>query len=351
VSTRPYNLVAELTYRCPLRCVYCSNPVNHTEIGDGLDAAAWTRVFREAAALGIVHVGLTGGEPTARADLDAIVRGAEEAGLYTHLVTAGTTPDRFAELVGAGLRSVQLSIQDSRREPNDRIAGTDCFDRKLAFARTVREHGLPLALNFVLHRHNLDRLGEMLSLARELGAHRIELAHVQYYGWAERNKAALLPSSEQVEAARALVRGARAESGAPEIVHVAPDHLSDRPKPCMGGWARSILVVDPSGLALPCHAARALPGLDFYRVTDHPLAACWNDAPGMNAFRGESWMKEPCRGCPERAKDFGGCRCQAFLLTGDAANTDPVCALSPRHDVVVEARKTTSVRLVHRGGD
>ena len=251
MTARPYNLVAELTYRCPLRCAYCSNPVGYRNIRDALDADAWSRVFREAAALGIVHVGLTGGEPSTRSDLAEIISGASDAGLYTHLITAGSDAESLAEWVKAGLRSVQLSIQDSRREANDRIAGVECFDRKLSFAHAVREQQLPLCLNFVLHRHNLDRLEEILALSRELGAHRIELAETQYYGWALKNRAALLPSLEQVESARRRIGQARQEPDAPEIVHVNPDYLSDRPKPCMGGWARSILVVDPSGLVGP----------------------------------------------------------------------------------------------------
>lgn len=349
VTERPFNLVAELTYRCPLRCVYCSNPVGYRAVRDALDASAWWRVFREAAALGIVHVGLTGGEPSARADLTEIISGASEAGLYTHLVTAGSDAESLAEWVKAGLRSVQLSIQDSRREDNDRIAGVECFERKLCFAHAVREHQLPLSLNFVLHRHNLDHLEEILALGRELGAHRIELAETQYYGWALKNRAALLPDPEQVESARRRIRRARQQPDAPEIVHVTPDYLSDRPKPCMGGWARRILVVDPSGLVLPCHAARELPDLDFYSVTDHCLADCWNKAPGMNAYRGEDWMRDPCKTCPERSRDFGGCRCQAFLLTGDAKNTDPVCSLSPKHDIILRARQEASNSFIYRG--
>ena len=337
---RLWNLVAELTYRCPLRCAYCSNPTDHARIKEQLDAADWARVFREAADLGAVHVGLTGGEPTARTDLPEIVAAANEAGLYTHLVTAGmpATPADLDTLVAQGLRSVQLSVQDSRPEPARRVAGVDVFERKLAFARAVRRLDLPLALNVVLHRENLGRVREHVALARELGAHRLELAHTQYYGWALRNRAALLPSAEQVAEASAAVREQRAVPGTPEIVSVLPDHHADRPKPCMGGWGQRIAVVNPAGAVLPCHAAAALPGLEFYSVQEHPLAVCWERAPGMNAFRGEGWMREPCRGCPDRGRDFGGCRCQAWLLTGDAANTDPACSLSPHHERIVEIR-------------
>lgn len=354
-APRPWNLVAELTYRCPLRCVYCSNPVHFREVRDALDAATWVRVFEEAAALGVVHVGLTGGEPTLRSDLPEIVRGAAAAALYTHLVTAGLPIDRaqLAVLVAEGLRSVQLSFQDSRPDESEKIAGTDVFQRKLAFAAAVRDAGLPLSLNVVLHRRNLARVPEMVELARELGAHRLELANTQYYGWALANRHALLPSRAQIDEAASAVARARHQPGGPEIVFVLPDYLADRPKPCMGGWGRRIVVVNPEGLVLPCHAAARLEGLEFYSVAGHPLSECWAAAPGMNAYRGEGWMKEPCRSCPERQRDFGGCRCQAAMLTGDAAATDPACELAPQHDLVTRARDEGARErpaLRYRGG-
>ena len=337
---RPWNLVAELTYRCPLRCPYCSNPLRFAEIRDGLDADAWGRVFREAAALGVVHAGLTGGEPSARRDLEAIVRHASASGLYPHLVTAGTPldADGLARLREAGLRSVQLSLQDALAAPSDAIAGAPCFEHKLALARAVRRLGMALTINVVLHRRNLDRIAALIALARALGADRLELAHAQYEGWALRNRAALLPTRAQLEAAASVVAAERRPGTRPEILHVLPDYFAGRPKPCMGGWGRRVVVVAPDGLVLPCHAARDLPGLAFWRVPERALRACWEDAPGMNAFRGERWLREPCRTCPERSRDFGGCRCQAFRLTGDAAATDPACALAPRHDLVVAAR-------------
>ncbi len=351
-APRAWNLVAELTYRCPLRCAYCSNPTHHADVRDALSAADWARVFREAADMGVVHVGLTGGEPSARQDLDAIVASASDAGLYTHLVTAGLpiTPEGLRELVAAGLRSVQLSIQDSRAEASDHMAGVTAFDRKLAFAAAVREQELPLALNVVLHRDNLSRVAEHVALARELGAHRLELANAQYYGWALRNRAALLPTREQVEDAARAVADARREPGAPEIVFVLPDHFASRPKPCMGGWGRHIVVVNPAGLVLPCHAAAELPDLEFWSVAEHDLARCWAEAPGMNAYRGEDWMQEPCRSCPERERDFGGCRCQAHLFTGDATRTDPACELAPDREMLVRVRDAArETALVHRG--
>ena len=353
-APRLYNLVAELTYRCPLRCVYCSNPLGHATVRDDLDASLWGRVFHEAAELGAVHVGLTGGEPTARPDLVQIVASASDAGLYTHLVTAGMpiTPEGLKALVEAGLRSVQLSVQDSQPVASDRIAGVAAFERKMLFAAAVRQLGLPLALNVVLHRENLARIDEHVALARQLGAHRLELANTQYYGWALANRAALLPTRALLENAAARVDAARREPDAPEIVFVLPDHHTDRPKPCMGGWGRRIAVVNPEGRVLPCHAAAELPGLEFYSVRERALSECWNDAPGMNAFRGETWMREPCAGCPEHTRDFGGCRCQAWLLTGDAASTDPACALAPERRRMLQIRdeaEPPAPDLVYRG--
>jgi len=337
---RPYNLVAELTYRCPLRCAYCSNPLDWSRVREGLDAPAWARVLREAAELGVVHVGLTGGEPTVRPDLESIVGAAAEAGLYPHLVTAGVPLDRkgLVALRRAGLRSVQLSFQDVDGPAARAVAGSDAREAKRAVAAWARELGLPLTLNVVLHRGNLERVDAFVALARELGAHRLELANVQLHGWALANRGALLPTRRQLEIAAARVRAARAAARRPEIIFVLPDWYADRPKPCMGGWGRRTLVVAPDGAVLPCHGARDLP-LEFWSAAERPLAECWGEAPGMNAYRGEAWMPEPCRSCPERQRDFGGCRCQAFALAGDAAATDPACALAPHHGWVREARR------------
>jgi pyrroloquinoline quinone biosynthesis protein E len=350
---RPFNLVAELTYRCPLRCPYCSNPLDHASLRDGLDADAWARVLREAAELGVIHVGLTGGEPSARSDLEAIVRAAADAGLYTHLVTSGRplTPERLAGLREAGLRSVQLSFQDAERDASDRIAGTESFDAKLELARAVRDLDLPLVLNVVLHRENLARTAEVIALARELDAERLELANVQLHGWARHNRKALLPTREALESAARTVRAARRQAERPEIVFVLPDHWSERPKPCMGGWGRKTIVVAPDGLVMPCHEARALPDIELWSAAEHPLRACWEDAPGMNAYRGQDWMREPCRSCPERERDFGGCRCQAFYLAGDPSISDPACALSPAREALIAARADAEANAhwVHRG--
>lgn len=348
------NLIAELTYRCPLRCPHCYNPLNFREIRDGLDAETWARVFREAAELGAVHVGLTGGEPSARRDLERIVGAAVEFGLYTHLVTAGVPLDetRLEGLHRQGLRSVQLSVQDARPEASDRIAGTESFARKLRIARKVRALDLPLTLNAVLHRENLGRIGEIIALARELDADRLELANVQYDGWALANRAALLPTRAQLERASEIVQRERKRAERPELIYVLPDYYADRPKPCMGGWGKRLVVVAPDGLVLPCHAARGLPELEFWNVREQSLRACWEAAPGMNAFRGEEWMPEPCRSCSERAVDFGGCRCQAYRLTGDAAATDPACALAPEHGRIeaLRDRVDAGAPLRYRGG-
>lgn len=353
-ALRPYNLIAELTYRCPLRCPYCSNPTDHSAIRDGLDAPTWVRVFREASEMGVLHVGLTGGEPSARQDLEEIVRGAAEASLFTHLVTAGTPLDeaRLGALAQAGLRSVQLSIQDAIPDASDRIAGTVCFEAKLALARAVRRLELPLVLNVVLHRHNLGRVRELIELARELDAERIELANTQYHGWALANREALMPSQDAIDAATAIVREEHARKDSRlEIQYVLPDYFRDRPKPCMGGWGTKNLVVTPAGSVLPCQAAASIPGLEFFNVREHSLAACFTESPGMNAFRGEDWMREPCRSCEHRHEDFGGCRCQAFALTGNAAETDPACVLAPQHELVTKARgeATSTESFRYRG--
>jgi pyrroloquinoline quinone biosynthesis protein E len=334
----PLGLLAELTHRCPLGCPYCSNPLalehRHTELG----ASAWARVFREAAALGVLQVHLSGGEPAARSDLVEIIAAAHHAGLYCNLITSaiGITPTRLAAIAAAGLDHVQISIQDSMASSADHIAGYDgAFARKLALAREVVRLNLPLTVNAVVHRANIERIGNMVDLAIELGAGRVEIAHVQYYGWALANRSALMPTRVQVERAAALVHELRTRHhGRIVIDSVVPDYYARYPKPCTGGWARRSLNVTPSGKVLPCHAAESIPGLEFWNVRDRSLADIWTNSPAFNAFRGTSWMKEPCVSCPRREQDFGGCRCQAFALTGDAAATDPVCHLSPRHAVV-----------------
>jgi pyrroloquinoline quinone biosynthesis protein E len=334
----PLGLLAELTHRCPLRCPYCSNPVELHRASRELDAATWGRIFAEASELGVLQVHLSGGEPTARRDLPEIIRHAVSAGLYTNLITSGVLTDarRFAELAAAGLDHVQLSVQDAEADSADRIGGyAGGHARKLAFAELVRAEGLPLTLNAVVHRQNLDRLPDLIELALKLGAGRLEVAHVQYYGWALRNRAALLPTRAQLDAATDTVNRARDElRGRLVIDYVVPDYYAKLPKACMGGWGRQFLAVSPAGLALPCHAAESLPGFTFPNLREMSLRDAWENSEAFNRFRGTDWMPEPCRGCARKEQDWGGCRCQAFALTGDAANTDPACALSPHHAVL-----------------
>ena len=349
-SPRPYTLVAELTYRCPLRCVYCSNPLDYGRHDRELDTGTWLRVLREAEDLGVVQCNLTGGEPLVRDDLEALIEEARRLDLYTNLITSGIPlrRERLARFRELGLDNVQISIQDTVAAASDRIAGLRSFDQKLVVAGWVKELGFPLTLNTVLHRENLDRVDEVVALAERLGADRLELANTQYLGWALPNRAALLPTRAQLEHARAVAADARQRRrGRMEVLFVTPDYYTELPKACMDGWARRFIVVSPDGLALPCHAAHTLPGLAFDSVTDRRLGDIWRESSGFQAFRGESWMLEPCRSCDRRGIDFGGCRCQSFHLTGNAAAADPVCHLSSDHGLILEAR--TAAERVHPG--
>lgn len=336
----PAGILAELTHRCPLGCPYCSNPLKLESREDELDTEEWQRVFSQAAAIGVLQVHLSGGEPAARRDLTQIVAHCASESLYTNLITSGIglTHERVGELARVGLDHVQLSIQDSEARSADAIAGYEgAFARKRAVADWVVQAGLPLTVNAVIHRANVSRAGKMVELAVKLGARRVEVAHTQYYGWAMLNRAALLPSLVETEAAIAEVEALKKSlAGVIVIDHVIPDYHARTPKPCMGGWAKSIINVTPSGKALPCHAAETIPNLVFWNVRDHLLEDIWINSPAFNAFRGFDWMREPCRSCPRKTVDFGGCRCQAFTLTGDARETDPVCHLSPHHDKVAQ---------------
>jgi pyrroloquinoline quinone biosynthesis protein E len=338
--TAPLGLLAELTHRCPLGCPYCSNPLALDPRSDELDTASWARVFREAAGLGVLQVHLSGGEPAARRDLEDIVKAARDAGLYSNLITSavGVTTERLRALSDAGLDHVQISIQDSEEKSADTIAGyKGAFARKNALAVEVVKLGLPLTVNVVVHRANIGRVEAMVDLALGLGAGRVEIAHVQYYGWALKNRAALMPSREQVEQAVADVERLRAtHHGRIVIDAVVPDYYARFPKPCVGGWGRRSLNVTPAGKVLPCHAAEVIPGLEFWNVREHSLGDIWRASPAFNAFRGDDWMQEPCRSCALKEKDFGGCRCQAFLIAGDARAADPVCHLSPHHALVAD---------------
>jgi PqqA peptide cyclase len=338
----PLALLAEVTHRCPLRCPYCSNPVELERASAELDTATWQRVLSEAQELGCLQVHFSGGEPLARRDLEALVAHAGKVGLYSNLITSGVLLDRarLDALVEVGLEHVQLSFQDALPQSADRIAGlADAHRRKLVAADLVKRAGLPLTMNAVMHRQNLERLGEMIDLAVAIGAQRLEVAHVQYYGWALANRAALLPTWEQLEAATATVEGARKRlAGILVIDYVVPDYYARRPKACMGGWGRRFLNVSPAGKVLPCHAAESLPNFAFPSVRDASLREIWYRSEAFNRYRGTDWMPEPCQSCERREIDWGGCRCQAFALTGDAGRTDPACALSPDRDLLTAAR-------------
>jgi PqqA peptide cyclase len=334
----PVGLLAELTYRCPLSCPYCSNPLNLGEYHDELTTLQWQRVLAEAQELGVLQLHLSGGEPLLRRDLVELVTSARELGLYTNLITSalGLSQRRAEQLKTAGLDHIQISIQADEPTLSDQIAGTPSFQSKIKAARLVKELGWPLTVNVVLHRRNIDRVAAVLDLTEELAADCVELANTQYYGWAWRNLDALLPSRAQLERAEAVVRAARERlKGQMEIRYVLPDYYSRYPKPCMGGWGKRQLTVTPNGDVLPCPAAHALP-LPRASVHEDSLARIWAHSPLFQRFRGTDWMPEPCRSCERREIDFGGCRCQAFQLTGDAARTDPVCHLSPDHGIVTE---------------
>ena len=336
----PLWLLLELTYRCPLHCVFCYNPTDFARVGQELETAHWIRVLREARALGAVQLGLSGGEPLARDDLEIIVAEARKLGFYINLITSGIglTAERIRALKAAGLDHIQLSFQDSTREMNDFLSSTRTFERKSQVAALIKQYDYPMVLNVVLHRLNIDHVGDILAMAERMGAEYVELANTQYYGWAWLNRSHLMPSRAQLQRAEQVSRQFRDRVGdRMRIFFVVPDYFETRPKACMNGLGSVFLTVAPDGLALPCHAARMLPGLDLPNVRDSSVESIWYDSQAFNRFRGQSWMKEPCRSCPERVRDFGGCRCQAFLLTGDADNADPVCDLSPHHQIVREA--------------
>lgn len=338
-SYRPFGLLAELTYRCPLHCLYCSNPLQLRQETAELTTSEWQRVIVEASQLGVLHILFSGGEPLVRKDLPILVSTAHEAGMYTNLITSarGLTRPRLQQLKEAGLDSIQISFQADEARLADVIAGTIAHERKRQAARLVREYGIPLTVNVVLHRANLARLPQMITLAEELDAQRLELANTQFLGWALQNRDALLPTRQQVDEAAAIARAAQKRlRGRMEVVYVQPDYYLDRPKPCMYGWGHRYLTVNPYGIVLPCQTASAIPSLHFDSIREHSLHWLWHESEAFQRFRGSEWMPEPCQSCPRKEIDFGGCRCQAFLLTGDATNTDPVCSLSPHHQTLVE---------------
>jgi PqqA peptide cyclase len=348
----PLWLLLELTYRCPLHCAFCYNPTEFAATGAELATDEWLRVLREARALGAVQLGLSGGEPLLREDLETIVAEAHGLGFYINLITSGIgmSEERIAALKRAGLDHIQLSFQDSSRELNDFLGSTRTFELKARVAALIRKHDYPMVLNVVLHRLNIDHVEEILAMAERMGAQYVELANTQYYGWAWLNRAQLLPSRAQLERAEQVTRRVRERlGGAMQIYFVVPDYFETRPKACMNGLGSVFLAVTPDGTALPCHAARMLPDLTFPNVRSQDVRSIWYESAAFNHFRGDAWMKEPCRSCPEKQRDFGGCRCQAYLLTGDAANADPVCELSPHH-ALVTAAVAQAERAVAAGG-
>jgi len=352
IAPRPYALLAEITYRCPLHCPYCSNPTQARNAQE-LTTNEWTRVIREAAALGILQIGFSGGEPLVRRDLPDLVRAAREVNLYTNLITSGIgfDDDRLRALCDAGLDSVQLSFQSDDTDLADEIAGARAHQHKLDAAAKIRAARIPLSLNFVIHRRNIDRLPQMIELAESLQAERVELANVQFYGWAFLNRAALLPTRQQVVRAREIAIAAKARlTGKIDIFYVLPDYYETRPKPCLNGWGQRYLTVNPIGEVLPCPtASSAIPDLRFENVRTRELDWIWRESESFNRFRGTEWMPEPCQSCPQREIDFGGCRCQAALLTGNAANTDPICEFSPNRPGVDAVLRDLNSSSGHKG--
>jgi pyrroloquinoline quinone biosynthesis protein E len=344
MTPNPLALIAEVTHRCPLHCVYCSNPMQLAGTKAELSTEEWASVFQQSGKLGMLHAHFTGGEPLARPDLTELIAAARAAGLYTNLITSGIGLNEagLQELVSAGLDHIQVSFQDSREEAANWIAGAKAHAHKIELSQAIRrqigQKKIAFTVNLVVHRQNLDHLQEMIAFIEQLGPERVEIAHAQYYGWALANRAALLPTHAQLENAVAIVAEAEKRlAGRMRIDSVVPDYYAKYPKACMGGWGRKLMLINPAGKVLPCHAAEVLPGLSFENVREKPLAWIWQESPSFRRFRGEDWMPEPCRSCDRRTEDFGGCRCQAFLLAGDATVTDPACSLALSHSIVESA--------------
>jgi PqqA peptide cyclase len=338
--SNPLALIAEITHRCPLHCVYCSNPTQLASTDSELTTAEWKSVFEQCGKLGMLHGHFTGGEPLARADLAELISAARDAGLYTNLITSGIglNDRRLEALVNGGLDHIQISFQDSREDTANWIAGAKAHAHKIELSREIRRNKIAFTVNLVVHRQNLDHLEEMIAFIEQLNPDRVEIAHAQYYGWALTNRAALMPTPAQVEKAVAVVAEAEKRlAGKIRIDSVVPDYYAKFPKACMGGWGRKLMLINPAGKVLPCHAAEVLPGMSFENVREKSLQWIWQESSSFCRFRGEDWMPEPCRSCDRRAEDFGGCRCQAFLLTADANATDPACSLAPAHHIVESA--------------
>lgn len=346
--TNPFSLIAEITHRCPLHCIYCSNPIELQRKEEELATEDWVRVFAQAAKLGVLHLHLTGGEPLARQDLTELIAAGRDAGLYVNMITSGIGLDekRLAALVDAGLEHLQLSFQDLDEMTANHIAGTRAHALKLALIPVIKKFSIAFTINLVIHRMNLDHLEAFIGLAEQFSPDRLEIAHVQYYGWALRNRSLLMPTHDQVERSISIVEAARERlRGNIHIESVFPDYFASYPKACVGGWGRQMMLVDPTGKVMPCHAAAVIPGLSFDSVRDYDLAWIWKSSPAINRFRGDTWMSSTCRQCPRKERDFGGCRCQAFLLTGDAEAIDPVCVYSPHHAMLETLRQTNGELL------
>ena len=350
--SNPLALIAEVTHRCPLHCVYCSNPMQLAETKSELSAEEWTSVFQQSGRLGMLHAHFTGGEPLARTDLTELIAAARAAGLYTNLITSGIglNEQRLKALVDAGLDHIQISFQDSREEAANWIAGAKAHAHKIELSRAIRNYKIAFTVNLVVHRQNLDHLEELIAFIEQLHPERVEIAHTQYYGWALANRAALMPTRVQLDKAVAIIAEAETRlAGKIRIDSVIPDYYAKYPKACMGGWGRRLMLVNPAGKVLPCHAAEVLPRFSFENVRDKTLDWIWQESDSFRRFRGEEWMQEPCRTCDRRTEDFGGCRCQAFLLAGDATATDPACSLAPTHDLVETAvRQANESSALHQ---
>jgi pyrroloquinoline quinone biosynthesis protein E len=345
----PLALIAEITHRCPLHCVYCSNPLELAAANSELTTQEWIDVFQQAGKLGMLHAHFTGGEPLARPDLTELIASARASGLYTNLITSGLglAEPRLQALVEAGLDHIQLSFQDSREDSANWIAGAKAHAYKIELSRIIRRHKIAFTVNLVIHRQNIDHLEDMIAFIEQLAPERMEIAHTQYYGWALQNRTALLPTHAQLERAVETVAAAETRlAGRVRIDSVVPDYYARYPKACMGGWGRRLMLINPAGKVLPCHAAEVIPGLEFENVREQTLEHIWRESSSFQRFRGEEWMPEPCRSCDRRTEDFGGCRCQALLLTGDATATDPACSLAPTHHIVeaalLKANSTTT---------
>ncbi len=336
----PQWLNAELTYKCPLHCVFCYNPIDYAQVEKELTTEEWLRTLREARKMGVVQLGLSGGEPLMRDDLEILIAESHRLGFYVNLLTSGIglTEKRIKAFKEGGLDHIQLSFQDSTKEMNDFLSSTKTFDLKKRAATLIKQYDYPMVLNVVLHRLNIDHIDKILDLAVQLEAEYIELANTQYYGWSLLNREQLMPTREQLERAEAYTNEFRKKIGDKiRIFFVVPDYYATRPKACMSGWGKIFINIAPDGVVLPCHEARMLPGIEFPSVRDMPLDEIWYESDAFNRYRGDAWMKEPCRSCPDKHKDFAGCRCQAFMLTGDATSADPICEMSPHHGIITEA--------------